>query len=541
MPPDDGNPSFRDQIGAWLDPGGQPSLLFRRCCVSRTLLSYQVTDPAAGGSELVPDLASELPTVSADGLTWEFHLRPGLHYAPPFQQTEITSADVVRAIERVSRGDQIWPGIAGLAEFQANPIAGLAGLETPDATTLRVRLDRPDGDFAQRMAFTASSPIPAAALGANGELTSPVSTGPYMLDAASVTDRSAALVRNPSWSRDVDVLRPASVDRIELVRVDSPEAGLAMVERNELDLVSSFLTPDEYRSALDSGAKAQIVAAQQNVIFHIPLNVANPPTNDVHVRKAIFLVLDRQAITDAIQGERGSLFELANHLFPDAVVNGLLADYNPLSVAGPTGNLPAAQAEMRLSRYDTDRDGRCDRSCRVVIVPFFGSDAPARLVATALGQLGLNATVQTADVSPTPRTRYSMWAVPGWSGFGPIAGEFTQLFDSAGLQRTNEPGANISLLGASRADLRAWGYRGSVPSLDSQIQLCREQRGSSAFRCWAQLDQSMMEKVFALVPIATRLVAYRISTRVESMQMSVTDGLPAIDTVTVRDDAAPTD
>lgn len=63
-----------------------------------------------GGAELRPDLASDLPSVSDDGLIWTFDLKDGIRYAPPFQHTEIVAGDFVRALRRA-----------------ANPIASSAG------------------------------------------------------------------------------------------------------------------------------------------------------------------------------------------------------------------------------------------------------------------------------------------------------------------------------------------------------------------------------------------------------------------------------
>jgi ABC-type transport system substrate-binding protein len=77
-----------------------PAFELFRCCLLRTLLSYNGRPTGHGGTELRPDLATSLPTVSADGLTWTFQLRRGLHYAPPLQKTEIVVQDVIRAVER---------------------------------------------------------------------------------------------------------------------------------------------------------------------------------------------------------------------------------------------------------------------------------------------------------------------------------------------------------------------------------------------------------------------------------------------------------
>ena len=68
-----------------------------RCCLARTLLSYNGHPTAQGGAELHPDLAVSMPEISQDRLTWTFQLKQGLHYAPPLAHTEIRAQDIVRA------------------------------------------------------------------------------------------------------------------------------------------------------------------------------------------------------------------------------------------------------------------------------------------------------------------------------------------------------------------------------------------------------------------------------------------------------------
>lgn len=51
-----------------------------RCCLLRTLLSYTGRTTAEGGTELQPDIASALPEISSDGLTYTFTLKSGINY-----------------------------------------------------------------------------------------------------------------------------------------------------------------------------------------------------------------------------------------------------------------------------------------------------------------------------------------------------------------------------------------------------------------------------------------------------------------------------
>ena len=90
----------------------QPQFELLRCCLVRTLMTYRGV-PNFEGTQPVPDLATGPPSVSTDGKTWTFHLRPGIHYAPPLQDVTVTSGDIVRALLRAGSGQvNGGPGIA---------------------------------------------------------------------------------------------------------------------------------------------------------------------------------------------------------------------------------------------------------------------------------------------------------------------------------------------------------------------------------------------------------------------------------------------
>src|SRR6201992_3348546 len=62
----------------------------------RALVTYRPA-PGAAGLQLVPDLATSLGRVSDHGLTWTYHLKPGIEFE---DGTPVTSIDVKYAIER---------------------------------------------------------------------------------------------------------------------------------------------------------------------------------------------------------------------------------------------------------------------------------------------------------------------------------------------------------------------------------------------------------------------------------------------------------
>src|SRR5215210_5037762 len=75
----------------------------QRCCLLRTLVNYRGATTEEGGTVLRPDLAVALPKVSEDGLAYTFRLKPGIRYAPPYDDVTIKAQDTVRAIEYALR------------------------------------------------------------------------------------------------------------------------------------------------------------------------------------------------------------------------------------------------------------------------------------------------------------------------------------------------------------------------------------------------------------------------------------------------------
>src|SRR5215212_8986231 len=80
-----------------------PITELQRCCLLRTLVNYRGATTEEGGSVLRPDLAVALPTVSEDGLAYTFRLKPGIRYAPPYEDVTIKAQDIVRALEYALR------------------------------------------------------------------------------------------------------------------------------------------------------------------------------------------------------------------------------------------------------------------------------------------------------------------------------------------------------------------------------------------------------------------------------------------------------
>jgi peptide/nickel transport system substrate-binding protein len=575
-------PTFLDPQAPFVVANGHRE--FFRCCLSRTLLSYTGRPTASGGTVLHPDLAIELPEVSPDRLTWTFRLQPGIRYAPPMENMEITSPDIVRAIERTTTPSigtedyiSVFEMIEGVRAFADGEAATIGGLETPDDLTLRVQLTEVTNDLGYRFALPATAPIPPSPSDAsarfgvatghdNGYGPFLVASGPYMIEGGSQLDPSAppkeqepvsgfvpgsslTLVRNPSWSRETDGLRKAYVNRIEVEVIDRAEATRA-VEAGSLDVLLDGPAPPEQveRFEADPTLRDRVFRERCNFVSFAPMRLSTPPFDDVHVRRAANYAFDvERAAKLAATFEWGPLgllpFRETQHLAPDSTEANLLHDWDPYAF-----DPQKAKAEMALSKYDTDRDGRCDHpSCRGVLAidTDFGPERRIdRVWEASFASIGIELDVRrlpfgrflemTADPeSPAAINLGTFWEAE-YPSPEPLLGS---VFGSDGIGVLG--GANFSLLGAMPDQLAAWGSPvTTVPSTEDKIAECRARTSAAEQQCWAELDQMLMLQVVPAIPFIVVEEVRVVSDRIRTFSLDQANGaVPALDQISVAPDA----
>jgi peptide/nickel transport system substrate-binding protein len=537
-----------------------------RCCLLRTLMSYNGHSISQGGAVLHPDLAADMPAVSSDALTWTFHLREGIYYAPPLATTEIVASDFVRAIERATRLQSVAGAytapIVGASDYGQASASSISGLETPDKYTLVIHLSQPVADLGARLALPAFAPLPSGV--SDGHDTGYglylVASGPYMIEGSDQLNPSLPaaqqtpvsgyvagdhldLVRNPSWDRSTDPLRSAYVDRIEIGNYSDPDVLLPAIQNDQVDLsIEADLSPADVstlRGDPATASRVHVITGLQS--RYINLNIAVPPFDDVHVRKAVELATNKQALVSLISP--GEIVQ--GHAIPDAFQDGLLAGYAPFATAGNAGDLAAAQAEMAQSVYDTNHDGMCDAAaCQNIAVPV-RSDRPNvtsafQAFVTQTAPIGLVISPAARENgksfydSLVPAAHAPMAFNVGWeTDYLSANGWFGALATSADISDPN--GNNFSLIGATPAQLAQFGYSvTSVPSLDSSIAACNQLSGADAFGCWAGVDQYVMQRVVAWVPLSTNQPSRLVSKSVKSFDFDASLAAPALDQIQVN-------
>ena len=555
-----------------------------RCCLLRTLLSHTGHTTAEGGSQLVPDLAAAMPDVTPDGLTWTFHLRRGVHYSPPLQTVEVTSPDFVRALEREARiGHDSYSNyfevIKGFDDYASKKSDSISGVTTPDPFTLVVSVMAPTGDLGDRFSLWGTAPLPP--MPGNADATYGVatghddgygpyliSTGPYMIEGSDKLDFSLPpksqpmlsgfksghflrLVRNPSWSPATDSFRSAYVAGFDIEVVPDTPTVDADTTTGKADLVldfnrlpASFYTLAE-RVRTDPKLGTALIGSGDYARFAI-MNLAQPPFDDIAVRKAVNYAVDKQRLVEAFGGPLQQ--QVASHIALDSLEDNLLVTYDPYATPGSRGSIELAKKAMSASRYDANHDGVCDapvcNNVTALVVDNPRASKAGRAIADSLASIGIHLHLVSADNGDyynnlsAPEKHAAMLLTSNWGKDFLNASNFiTPLLSSSQIGQ----GSNQGLVGAHPDDLRRWGYATrSVPSVDDRVSQCERLLRDTQVRCWASLDQYLMEQVVPWIPYSTTVQVLLLSTHVATATFDEVTNLPALDHIALRPSPAGT-
>src|SRR5690349_9179417 len=161
---------------------------------------------AAGGagSQVVPDLATGLPTISDGGLVYTFHVRSGVRFSPPVNRA-VRPSDVKWSIERILRINSPnvswYVGIAGATLYEKGKAKSVSGIVADDqAMTIALHLTQPDGTLLEYLALPPAFVYPAGTPAHDVSTVSAarVATGPYMI-SSYVPSQQVVLTRNPNF------------------------------------------------------------------------------------------------------------------------------------------------------------------------------------------------------------------------------------------------------------------------------------------------------------------------------------------------------
>ncbi len=256
--------------------------------------------------ETVPDLAEKVD-VSPDAQTYTFTLRKGINFS---DGQPLTSKDVRFTFERAvdKRAATYWRGrlldIQGATEYGDQQTPTISGLETPDDSTVKITLRKPDSTFLLTIGdFSGLSILPEHTLKdvAPDQLQQhPVSLNPSVSAGAFQfvqyqTDQYAELKRSDTYGGT-----KAKLDRI-FFKILAVDAALAQMERGELDLM---IVPTSETDRMKKVPSLSVVSVPSPSVDFLAVNMVKDYLQDKRVRQAMQYAIDRESVVQAIyQGE----------------------------------------------------------------------------------------------------------------------------------------------------------------------------------------------------------------------------------------------
>ena len=277
---------------------------------AETLVTYEpnATEPS-------PKLASALPTISPDGLTYTFELRPGVKF---HDGTPLDAAAVKFSLLRARDFG------AKDAEAAGFLLSGIKDIATPSPTSVVITLSAPNVTFLSRLAYSVASIVSptayaghvlagteeGAAITARYKADTIVGSGPYKLVTYKEKE-SVDFEANPDYWGDAPRTK-----RIRVRLFDKSSALKIALQNQEVDIAFRSLQPDENTFFKDR-AGFKLVEGDGPGIRYVVMNVTSKPWDNPDIRRALAAAVDREGVVrEVFKGTAKPLPSMIPALFP---------------------------------------------------------------------------------------------------------------------------------------------------------------------------------------------------------------------------------
>ena len=348
---------------------------------------------ADGNSKIVPSLA-ESWDISDDGLEYTFHLRQGVKF---HNGNDFTAEDVAYTFHRMLTVEggvntEFIDQIKGADELLAGETDTLEGVEVVDDYTIKVTLKEPFAGFLASISSPGVSIYDSEATEAAGDQFGmdpavTVGTGPFEFSSWSFNNQ-LVLTRNEDYWKGASGL-PGVVIKI----IPDTETQSMMFESGELDILDLDYAADSADRFTETYPD-QIVQGPRVGIVYFTMNFNKEPFQDVRVRKAVQMSIDRQAILDALYGGRG---QVEQGIFPHGLI-GFNPDQEEIKY-----DPEAAKALLAEAGYADgfDMEIAADSSASDTMT------MALEIVSDQLAEVGIRAEIKNYDESTWLETRKS--------------------------------------------------------------------------------------------------------------------------------------
>ena len=414
--------------------------------------------------EPVPDIAASMPTVSADGLTYTFHLRTDVKFS---DGTPVTANDFQYSWNRAANPATNSPtapeylgDIAGVNDVLSGKATQISGVKVIDNYTLQVTINSPESYFLYKLTFPASFVVEKSNVnsGANWWKT-PIGTGPFKVKEWT-PETEFILARNDLYYGDLPKI--AEID----MTLNSTTSDMDLFETGDVDFTSP---PAEYYDQImdPAGPFYQDLSVSPSLsVDYIGFNCNEAPFNDPDIRQAFCLAIDKDKIVDLTYR---NMAQKAEGILPPGIPG-----YNA-NVTGLDFDVSQAQALIKASTYGSAAN------LPPITITVAGEGGNTDQVIQSLvyqwqQNLGVNVQVRELD----PEVYYSE-----------LSQEVDQMYSTGWIADYPYPQDFLDILFSSGSTYNYGGY--SNPQFDALIQQANgESDQTKAFTLYQQAEQLMI-------------------------------------------------
>jgi len=276
------------------------------------------SDPENHSSQIVPSLADSWE-ISDDGLVYTFELHPGVTYS---NGSPLTSEDVEYTFTRLltypeAVNQDFAIGILGAHDLHNGDTDTLEGFKVIDDEHFSITLEQPYAAFLAGLSTPGASILDKETTTEAGELfgTDPsctIGTGPFILDEVVPSSHILLSANRNCWSG------PPLSAGIRINLVEDGETLRLMFSEGQLDILDLETLGNEAEFFVHGDTyQEQLVQGMRVGINYVALNQSIAPLDNVKVRKAMQMGLNRRTILQAACSGRG---EIENGIFPHGLI-----------------------------------------------------------------------------------------------------------------------------------------------------------------------------------------------------------------------------
>ena len=463
--------------------------------------------------DVVPDLATAMPTVSNGAKTYTFTLRKGIKFS---NGQTVTVNDVLATFQRLFKVSSPNAGtwyndiVGGPACVTKPATCTLAGGVVVNAATNTVtfNLIKPDAEFLDQLAVPFGSIIPASTPDKDQGDTPVPGTGAY--EFKSYNPNSAlVMVRNPYFKVWSSVAQPQGYpNEIEETFGMPVESEVTAVENNQADWVFDPIPADRLQE-ISTKYPSQVHVHTLTADWYAPMNVNIAPFNNLKARQAVNYAVNKNSAV-ALYGGKDLAVPTCTILPPAFPGYKSYCDYNSTNSSTYTGpDLAKAKALVKAS-------GTYGEKVAVVAQNDPVDLAEGEYIQSVLNSIGYKASIkplsQNIQFNYIQDTNNKVQiSVTQWFQDYPAASDFLDvLLNCSNFHKGSDNSINISGLCDSAVDAK-----------EAQAEALEVTNPTAANTEWGQIDQQIMTNDAPWVPLFNPKLLDFVSSSVGNYQFSL--------------------